>query len=89
MQLKEEQVDALLYDLCVAYGFCLSESARQRFRAAHASDAQAFALEVFRAEGLSPAEVSEVFFQKVVGRIEQAFVSALAEVKSGFPTREA
>ena len=89
MKLTDLQVEALLHDLCVELGFCLPKVARARFIESHSADAHTFASEVFKAERLDPRTVSTQLVRKVEYRIEQAFISALAEVVPGSPSREA
>jgi len=51
-----EGLDFLLYDLCVDLGFCLPPADKARICATGSGNAEAFAEEVFRVEGLNPDE---------------------------------
>ncbi len=52
----QEALDFLLYDICVDLGFCLPPDDNARICAMESWDADAFAEEVFRAEGMDPNE---------------------------------
>ena len=51
-----EALDFLLYDFCVELGFCLPPADNARICAEGSWDADAFAAEVFRVEGMDPNE---------------------------------
>jgi hypothetical protein len=51
-----EALEFLLYDICVDLGFCLPPEDNARICAAAFWDAEAFTQEVFRVEGMDPAE---------------------------------
>ena len=51
-----EALEFLLYDICVDLGFCLPPVDSARICATESWDAEAFAVEVFRVEGLDPTE---------------------------------
>ena len=53
-QMPPEKVEALLYELCAIFGFCLPPDAVARLKSNPPADADAFADAVIRAEGLDP-----------------------------------
>jgi hypothetical protein len=52
----QEGLDFLLFDICVDLGFCLPPADKARICATEFWDADAFAEEVFRVEGMNPDE---------------------------------
>ncbi|HQW29724.1 MAG TPA: hypothetical protein PK529_11100 [Verrucomicrobiales bacterium] len=53
-QLSPVQVEAILYDLCVVFGFCLPPDEQARLRELPPNEVDAFTDTVIRAEGLNP-----------------------------------
>jgi hypothetical protein len=51
-----EGLDFLLYDICVELGFCLPSAENARICATKSWDADGFAAEIIRIEGLNPDE---------------------------------
>ena len=74
--LSPKQLDALLYHLCVKYGFCLRPDERQRLCADTPSEVTAFTDAVYRAEGLDPATANQRVYRLVHAAVEQAFGQA-------------
>jgi hypothetical protein len=83
MRLSPEQVEALLYELCVRLGFCLKPEHDDRFRASHPTDAREFAREVFVAEGMNPETARPELMRAVVTSIERAFAAAASSTPPG------
>ena len=75
--LSPTQLDALLYHLCVKYGFCLRPDERRRLCADPPSEVTAFTDAVYRAEGLDPATANERVYRLVHAAVEQAFGTAV------------
>ena len=73
----DERARQLLLDqLCVELGFCLPPSDQKRLREEPLEDADTFAEEVFRAEGLDPETAPRRLFRQVRDRIRTAIERA-------------
>ncbi|MEU5611274.1 hypothetical protein AB0H03_21470 [Streptomyces sparsogenes] len=53
---SQDDVQRLLYELCVDLGFCLPPEEHRRLREAPPADADIFTDAVFEAEGMGPGE---------------------------------
>ena len=51
---SRDQIESLLYDLCVAYGFCLPTAEHEKLIEEPPGTVDAFTDAVYRAEGLGP-----------------------------------
>jgi hypothetical protein len=71
--LSPTQLEALLYHLCVEYGFCLHPDKRRRLCADPPSGVTAFTNAVYRAEGLDPATADQRVYRLVLGAVAEAF----------------
>ncbi len=71
--LSDREVRFLLEELCIQYGFCLPPEENERLVANTPSDAESFALAVFRTEGLEPAPSHRRLFQEVLAHLERAY----------------
>ena len=67
------KLEALLYHLCVKYGFCLEPDKRQWLCADPPTDVTAFTDAVYRAEGLDPATADQRVYRLVHGAVAEAF----------------
>src|SRR5262245_48847308 len=74
--LSPTKFDALLYHLCVEYGFCLQPDARRKLCADAPADVTAFTDAVYRAEGLEPATANQRVYRLVHAAVERAFRGA-------------
>ena len=76
-----EALDFLLYDICVELGFCLPPGDNARICATEFWDAEAFAQEVFRVEGMDPAEYL-AFKRQIHRRFTDMFGSSSVDPES-------
>jgi hypothetical protein len=76
MKLTPEQVDELLFDLCVDLGFCLRPEHNDRLMRDPPADVQSFARAVLVAEGMNPEKARPGLIRAVEKRIELSFESA-------------
>ena len=65
------RVEALLYELCVRYGYCLPSDKRDAIVAKPPSDAETFVDAVLRAEGLEPDSVDKQARKVLVAMVER------------------
>jgi hypothetical protein len=74
-RLSPSQVAALLYDLCVDYGFCLPPQENERLKAEPPTEVDAFTDAVFVAEGMDPS--GDLHLRRLVKkRVAKAFWDA-------------
>ena len=83
IELTAAEVDALLSKLCSKLGFCLPAEECERFRTSPPSDLREFTNQVFRAEGLDPAEAETALWRKVRDLIVDAFEAHLVRNDAG------
>jgi hypothetical protein len=74
--LSEREVSFLLEELCVTYGCCVPPAAYDRLLATPPSDAESFALAVFRAEGVEPAPSNRRLYRQVLAHVERTYERA-------------
>jgi hypothetical protein len=78
--LSPVQVESLLYELCVALGFCLPPDEQARLREFPPADVDAFADAVIRAEGLDPhVDVPRQLRRDLKARVAEHFRKAEGE----------
>jgi hypothetical protein len=83
-QLSSPQVEALLYELCVVLGFCLSPDEQARLRESPPTEVDAFTDAVIRAEGLDPhADIPLHLRRDVRARVAEHFRKAEDEQQFG------
>ncbi len=71
------KIEALLYELCVVLGFCLSPDAQERLMSEPPADVDAFTDAVIRAEGLDPyADIPLHLRRDVRARVAKHFRAA-------------
>ena len=63
----ESRAEALLDELCVRYGYCLSANKQQALLAHVPEDADAFVAAVLDAEGLDPTCLDKGAYQELMG----------------------
>jgi hypothetical protein len=81
-QMPPAQFDALLNELCVVMGFCLSPDEADRLRKSSPPDVDAFTDAVIRAEGLDPyADIPLRMRRDVRSRVADHFRKAEEEVE--------
>jgi hypothetical protein len=71
--LSPTELETLLYDLCVTYGFCLPPDERQKLCSDPPQDVTAFTDAVYRVEGLDPATANRRVYELVRTTVERAF----------------
>jgi hypothetical protein len=71
--LSPTELEWLLYDLCVKYGFCLKPDEYRRLCADPPSEVTAFTDAVYRAEGLDPTTADRRVYRLVHDAVERAF----------------
>jgi len=74
--LTQAQVELLLYDLCVTYGFCLPPKEQTKLIAEPPETVDGFTDAVYRAEGMNPSDPSprgRRLREEVRARIAQTF----------------
>jgi hypothetical protein len=71
--LDPTKLEALLYHLCVKYGFCLDADEHRRLCADPPTDVTAFTDAVYRAEGMDPATANQRVYRLVHGAVAEAF----------------
>ena len=74
--LSHRQVEFLLQELCVIYGFCLPPEPYERLLAETPLDPESFAVAVFRAEGMEPAPSWRQLYRQVLVHVEAAYERA-------------
>ena len=65
----ERGVEELLQQLCVEFGFCLPQEARQAIKSAPPDTAEAFLTAVVAAEGLNPDTMARSLRNQMLARI--------------------
>jgi hypothetical protein len=76
-RMPPEKVEALLYELCVVLGFCLPPNAKARLKSNPPANADDFADEVIRAEGMDPhADVPLHLHRDIRNRVAKHFKDA-------------
>jgi hypothetical protein len=73
VMLDPMKLEALLFHLCVKYGFCLKPDEYRRLCADPPAEVTAFTDAVYRAEGLEPATADQRVYRLVHNAVEQAF----------------
>ncbi|MFF7655261.1 hypothetical protein ACFZCY_36430 [Streptomyces sp. NPDC007983] len=68
---RKDDVQRLLYELCVDLGFCLPPQERQRLQQAPPADAHSFTDAVFEAEGMDPPGQDDQLRRQVHERVER------------------
>ena len=71
--LSERQVEFLLEELCVIYGFCLPAEANERLLADPPPDPEGFTLAIFRAEGIEPAPSHRKLYREVLAHVQRTY----------------
>jgi len=71
-KLTEVEVQILLDDLCVQYGFCLAPAFQKRLRNSPPMNVDRFIGVVYRAEGLNP-DLRSNLYEMLRARVLQAF----------------
>ena len=71
--LSPTKLKALLYHLCVKYGFCLRRDEYERLCADPPNEVTSFTDAVYRAEGLDPATADARVYGLVHTAVERAF----------------
>jgi hypothetical protein len=75
---SRDQIESLLYDLCVTYGFCLPPEDNERLVNEPPGTVDAFTDAVYRAEGMDPFEATpraRQLREKVRARVAETFLS--------------
>jgi hypothetical protein len=71
--LDQSELDSLLADLCVRYGFCLPSHEHDKLFANPPQEVMAFVDAVFTAEGLNPETVDRNTYRAVRDRVAESF----------------
>jgi len=71
--LNTTELEALLYHLCVEYGFCLQPNEYAKLCADPPAEVTGFTDAVYRAEGLDPAATNQRVYRMVHAAVERAF----------------
>jgi hypothetical protein len=79
--LDQTEVESLLADLCVSYGFCLPSSEHDKLLASPPLDVIAFVNAVFLAEGLNPESASRSTYGAVRDRIAASFARSVEKAE--------
>jgi hypothetical protein len=74
--LSPAKLEALLYHLCVEYGFCLRPDEYRRLCADPPAEVSAFTDAVYRAERLDPRTADQRVYRLVHAAVERAFRGA-------------
>src|SRR5688572_20852219 len=83
-QMSSARIDALLSELCVALGFCLSPNEQARLKESPPTDVDTFTDVVIRAEGLDPyVDVPLHLRREVRARVAEHFRKAEDEQQFG------
>ena len=87
--LDQPELESLLADLCVGYGFCLPSIEHDKLLATPPQDVIAFVDAVFIAEGLNPETASRSTYHAVRDRVATSFARSLekAELDRGLSRR--
>jgi hypothetical protein len=75
---SRDQIESLLYDLCVTYGFCLPETENEKLVDDPPGTVDAFTDAVYRAEGMDPSDPTprlRQLHEKVRARVAETFLS--------------
>jgi hypothetical protein len=75
--LSQPEVESLLSDLCVGYGFCLPSEEHDRLLANPPQDVLAFVDAVFIAEGLNPQTADRNTYRAVRDRVAASFARSV------------
>ncbi len=71
--LDQSELESLLDDLCIGYGFCLPSEEHDKLLANPPQDVIAFVDAVFIAEGLNPETASRHTYRAVRDRVAASF----------------
>ena len=71
--LDQSELESLLADLCIGYGFCLPSEEHDKLLANPPQDVIAFVDAVFIAEGLNPETASRQTYRAVRDRVAASF----------------
>jgi hypothetical protein len=75
---SRDQIESLLYDLCVTYGFCLPDTEHDKLVDDPPGTVDAFTAAVYRAEGMDPSDPTprlRQLHEKVRARVAETFLS--------------
>jgi hypothetical protein len=75
---SRDQIESLLYDLCVTYGFCLPKTENEKLVDEPPGTVDAFTDAVYRAEGMDPLDATpraRQLHEKVRARVAETFFS--------------
>ena len=81
--LEPSEVETLLADLCVGYGFCLPSGEHGKLVANPPQEVCAFVDAVFIAEGLNPETASRSTYRAVRDRVAASFVRSVEKAELG------
>jgi hypothetical protein len=82
--LDRSEVETLLADLCVGYGFCLPSHEHDKLLANPPQEVGAFADAVFIAEGLNPETASRSTYRAVRDRVAASFARSVEKAELDF-----
>jgi hypothetical protein len=75
------EVETLLADLCVGYGFCLPSQEHDKLLANPPQEVSAFVDAVFIAEGLNPETASRSTYRAVRDRVAASFARCVEKAE--------
>ena len=78
--MSPDDVDALLYDLCVTYGFCPPTAALAALTQNPPDDVASFVAAVYRADGEDPSAGNRRVYRQVYDAVARAFRKAGLDV---------
>src|SRR4051812_2387632 len=79
--LDRSEVETLLADLCVGYGFCLPSQEHDKLLANPPQEVSAFVDAVFIAEGLNPETASRSAYRAVRDRVAASFARSVEKAE--------
>ena len=79
--LDPSELETLLADLCVGYGFCLPSQEHDKLLANPPQEVTAFVNAVFLAEGLNPEAASRNTYRAVRDRVAAAFARTVEKAE--------
>lgn len=79
--LNRSEVETLLNDLCVTYGFCLPSQEHDKLLADPPQEVGAFVDAVFIAEGLNPETASKSTYRSVRDRVAASFARSIEKAE--------